>query len=65
MIVFLPIMASMLPIINTSLAIKEVVKGTITVAEYATVFASTLAVAGLLLALSVYWCKREEVLFRS
>lgn len=75
--VFLPIMASMLPgmklgdgwslvpIINTSLAIKEVVKGTITVADYASVFASTLAVAGLLLALSVYWCKREEVLFRS
>ncbi|MBY0556331.1 MAG: ABC transporter permease, partial [Burkholderiaceae bacterium] len=70
--VFLPIMASMLPgmklsdgwslvpIINTSLAIKEVVKGTIVLADYGTVFASTALVSCLLLALCVHWCKREE-----
>jgi len=76
-LIFLPIMASMLPgmklsdgwslvpIINTSLAIKEVVKGTIAIADYGTVFASTALVSCLLLALCVHWCKREEVLFRS
>jgi sodium transport system permease protein len=76
-VIFMPIMASMLPgmklgdgwslvpIVNTALAIKEVVKGTITALDYASVLASTSLIAGLLLALCVYWCKREAVLFRS
>lgn len=76
-LVMMPILASMLPgmklsdgwsmvpITNTALAIKEVVKGTITVTDMASVFGSTALVAALLLALCVRWCKREEVLFRS
>jgi sodium transport system permease protein len=76
-LVLLPIMASLLPgmklsdgwslvpITNTALAIKEVVKGTISMVDYASVFASTTVVSCLLLSLCVYWCKREEVLFRS
>lgn len=75
--VFLPIMVSMLPgmklsngwslvpIINTALAIKEVVKGTISMVDYGSVFASTTVVSCLLLSMCIHWCKREDVLFRS
>jgi hypothetical protein len=69
--IFMPIMASMLPgmklgdgwslvpIVNTALAIKEVVKGTITALDHASVLASTSLIAGLLLALCVYWQARS------
>jgi sodium transport system permease protein len=77
MLVLMPILVSMLPgiklsdgwamapIINSALAIKEVVKGTITMTDLASVVASTTVVAIVLLAISVRWCKREDVLFRS
>jgi sodium transport system permease protein len=54
-----------MPITNISLAVKESVKGTLTAADFAVVFISTSLVAGVLLALSINWCKRESVLFRS
>ncbi|MYN46633.1 ABC transporter permease [Pseudoduganella sp. FT93W] len=77
LIVFLPIMAAMLPgmklsdgwslvpITNTALAIKEVIKGTIVLTDLISVFLSTSVVAIVLLLMCIQWCKREAVLFRS
>jgi len=53
------------PITNISLAVKEIVKGTLTARDLGTVLLSTTLVAGLLLKLCTEWCKREAVLFRS
>jgi sodium transport system permease protein len=56
---------ALVPITNISLAIKELVKGTLTAGSFALVLGSTVAVAAALLALCIQWCKREAILFRS
>lgn len=53
------------PITNTALAVKEIVKGTLDPSDLVAVFLSTLLVAGGLLWFCTVWCKREAVLFRS
>lgn len=77
MIVVLPILVAMLPgirlkdgwslvpVTNISLAIKEIIKGTIEIGTYMTVFGATLAVTAALVLFCVAWCKQEAVLFRS
>ena len=77
MIVILPILVSMLPginlrdgwalvpLTNISLAIKEIIKGTIEMSAFMTVLGSTTFVAAALVVFCVAWCKREAVLFRS
>jgi sodium transport system permease protein len=52
------------PITNIALAVKEIVKGTLTFGDFAMVFASTSLVAAGLLWFCTAWCKREAVLFR-
>lgn len=56
---------AMVPVTNISLAIKELVKGTVDYSMLVVIFASTLAVAGAGLAFCVHWFKREAVLFRN
>ncbi|MCO7225428.1 ABC transporter permease [Pleionea sp. CnH1-48] len=58
------IMAS-IPLANVSLAIKEIVKGTIDYTMLGVIFASTVTVAGILLYMCTHWFNRETVLFRS
>lgn len=77
MIIILPILVSMLPginlrdgwalvpLTNISLAIKEIIKGTIEMSAFMTVLGSTTFVAAALVVFCVAWCKREAVLFRS
>jgi sodium transport system permease protein len=55
---------AMIPMANVSLAIKEIVKGTLSVDMLLLVFASTAAIAAALLGLCVRWFQRERVLFR-
>jgi sodium transport system permease protein len=52
------------PITNITLAVKEILKGTIELGDFAVVLFSTALVAGGLLWLCTEWCKRESVLFR-
>jgi sodium transport system permease protein len=52
------------PITNIALAVKEIVKGTLTFGDFAVVFASTSLVAAGLLWFCTAWCEREAVLFR-
>jgi sodium transport system permease protein len=52
------------PITNVALAVKEIVKGTLTFGDFAVVFVSTTLVAAGLLWFCTLWCKREAVLFR-
>ncbi len=56
---------AMVPITNISLAIKELVKGTIDYNMLAIIFGSTTVFAGAALFFCVQWFKREEVLFRN
>ncbi|MBV1777327.1 ABC transporter permease [Burkholderiaceae bacterium DAT-1] len=77
MLAIVPIMLSMLPdmrldagwawvpLTNISLAVKEIIKGTLGVKELAIVMSSTVLVASALLFACKRWCEREEVLFRS
>ena len=55
---------AMIPMANVSLAIKEIVKGTLSLDMLLLVFASTAAIATALLGLCVRWFQRERVLFR-
>ncbi len=55
---------AMIPMANVSLAIKEIVKGTLAPDMLLLVFASTAAIATALLGLCVRWFQREQVLFR-
>jgi sodium transport system permease protein len=52
------------PFTNISLAVKEIIKGTLNASDLAVVIVSTALLAGCLLKLCALWCKREEVLFR-
>jgi sodium transport system permease protein len=49
---------------NISLCIKELVKGTIDMGILTLVIASTVVLAGVLIAFCVNWFQREKVLFR-
>ena len=55
---------ALVPISNISLAIKELVKGTIDYRMLALILASSFAVAAALLTFCTKWFQREEVLFR-
>ncbi|SHI18939.1 ABC transporter permease [Ferrimonas marina] len=52
------------PMVNVTLASKELIKGTMDYALLLPVFASNLLLAGLLLAFCCHWFRRESVLFR-
>ncbi|NVJ59657.1 MAG: ABC transporter permease [Gammaproteobacteria bacterium] len=77
MFAFIPIIFSILPgvqldstwawvpLTNVSLAIKEIVKGTIDYGMMGIIFISTTIVAGILLYFCNLWFNRENVLFRS
>ena len=53
-----------IPLTNVSLAIKELIKGTMDYFQLIAIFGSTVVIAGALLTFSVYWFKKEKVLFR-
>ncbi|NHZ36210.1 ABC transporter permease [Massilia rubra] len=56
---------SMVPLTNVSLAMKELVKGTMDYRMFSAILLSTTLIAGALLAWCRWWFNREEVLFRS
>ncbi|WP_158970353.1 ABC transporter permease [Paraglaciecola sp. L3A3] len=74
--VIIPIMLSILPgvelkggwawvpITNVSLAMKELVKGTMDYFQLFAIFGSTVVIAGALFAFCIYWFNKEKVLFR-
>ncbi len=53
-----------IPIANISLAIKELIKGTMDYSMLVAILGSSTLLAGLLLWLSTWWFSREDVLFR-
>lgn len=56
---------SMVPLTNVSLAMKELVKGTMDYRMFAAILLSTTVIAGALLAWCRWWFNREDVLFRN
>ena len=56
---------SMVPLTNVSLAMKELVKGTMDYRMFAAILLSTTLIAAVLLAWCQRWFKREDVLFRT
>lgn len=56
---------AMVPLTNVSLAMKELVKGTMDYSMLSVILLSTTLSAGALLALCRWWFNREEVLFRN
>ena len=52
------------PITNVSLAMKELVKGTMDYYQLFAIFGSTAVIAGALFAFCVFWFNQEKVLFR-
>jgi sodium transport system permease protein len=56
---------AMVPLTNVSLAMKELVKGTMDYRMFSVILLSTTITAGLLLALCRWWFNREQVLFRN
>jgi sodium transport system permease protein len=75
-LVVIPVMLSMLPgvelkggwawvpLTNVSLAMKELIKGTMDYYQLFAIFGSTVVIAGALFAFCVYWFNQEKVLFR-
>ena len=57
-------MWSMVPLTNVSLAMKELVKGTMDYRMFSLIMLSSSVVAGALLLLCRWWFNREQVLFR-
>jgi sodium transport system permease protein len=55
---------ALLPVMNISLAIKELLKGTMDYLILAVILGSTFIIAGALLAFTTWWFGREAVLFR-
>jgi len=55
---------AMVPVTNISLAIKELVKGTMNYHMLAVILGSSFIIAGALLVFCTKWFEREEVLFR-
>jgi sodium transport system permease protein len=58
-------MWAMVPLTNVSLAMKELVKGTMDYRMFSVILLSTTLTAGALLALCRWWFNREQVLFRN
>jgi sodium transport system permease protein len=56
---------ALVPLTNVSLAMKELVKGTMDYSMFSVILLSTTVTAGLLLALCRWWFNREQVLFRN
>ena len=56
---------AMVPLTNVSLAMKELVKGTMDYRMLSVILLSTTVTAGALLALCRWWFNREQVLFRN
>lgn len=56
---------SMVPLTNVSLAMKELVKGTMDYRMFAAILLSTTLIAAALLAWCRWWFNREDVLFRN
>ena len=56
---------AMVPLTNVSLAMKELVKGTMDYSIFTVILLSTTVTAGALLALCRWWFNREQVLFRN
>lgn len=56
---------SMVPLTNVSLAMKELVKGTMDYRMFSAILLSTTLIAGALLAWCRWWFNREDVLFRN
>lgn len=56
---------AMVPLTNVSLAMKELVKGTMDYRMFFAILLSTTAIAGALLAWCRWWFNREQVLFRN
>lgn len=56
---------AMVPLTNVSLAMKELVKGTMDYRMFYVILSSSTLIAGALLALCRWWFTREEVLFRN
>lgn len=56
---------AMVPLTNVSLAMKELVKGTMDYRMFYAIFLSSALIAGALLALCRWWFTREQVLFRN
>ena len=56
---------AMVPLTNVSLAMKELVKGTMDYRMFYVILLSSSLIAGALLALCRWWFTREEVLFRN
>jgi sodium transport system permease protein len=56
---------AMVPLTNVSLAMKELVKGTMDYRMFAVILLSTTVTAGALLVLCRWWFSREQVLFRN
>ncbi len=56
---------AMVPLTNVSLAMKELIKGTMDYRMFFVIFLSTTMIAGGLLMLCRWWFGREEVLFRN
>ena len=56
---------AMIPVLNVTLATKEIIAGTITTANLVVVYISLVALAVLSLWGSVLWFKRESTIFRS
>jgi sodium transport system permease protein len=55
---------AMMPVTNVSLAMRELIKGTMDYRMFLVIFLSTSIIAGALLNLCRWWFTREEVLFR-
>ena len=58
-------MWAMVPLTNVSLAMRELVKGTMDYRMLSLIMLSATVTAGLLLALCRWWFHREAVLFRN
>ncbi|MCK5407681.1 MAG: ABC transporter permease, partial [Candidatus Krumholzibacteria bacterium] len=56
---------AIIPVLNVTLATKEIIAGTITTANLVVVYISLVALAVLSLWGSVLWFKRESTIFRS
>ena len=52
------------PLTNVSLAIKELIKGTMDYYQLFAIFGSTAIIAGLLIGFCIHWFNKEKVLFR-
>lgn len=56
---------ALIPLLNVSLASKEIIKGTIDPLQYVLIFLSTLVIAVLGIVFCTKWFQREDVLFRN